>query len=488
MPVARLPLLCCVAVCFVFTLYVPVEAFAVHPKILRLIESREIDDAIERIERRIRSGKVANQEGDDGITALHMAAQVGSLEVLLLLLENGAEVDRQDELGRTPLALAAGSGQLAAARYLLARGASTNVSNLSGVTPLMHAVRARHYYLVRELLESGADINAVDVFGTDVLMHAATVPAVDQSVIELLFEHGVGVDTVDKQGLSAMYIARSRGSRFLMDELSRRGVNLEFAVSSFEARQLVHEGYYLGVQLGEPNGKCEDPRFDIKRKRAVSNRLAQPAWADAEDCYQAIVEDEIECDLVYACISRDSDQAHAMLARQNPIIDSGDVPPEMSENDAVIYLDPDNPYLQMGFFDKPQGRGRSTRLAVGLQKLQIGFGANVSSGSEFSESQYMIALSNLKTAGYLHVSGDPGGSLLELSNLIDAAARYSYILWFRHDLQFEAEPGRVYKVFSDLAQDPVSGDHLYDIRIVDYDTTDIVFESRGNPARRYPSE
>jgi ankyrin repeat protein len=47
-----------------------------------------------------------NIENNDGMTALHWAAQKGDLVVLKLLVEKGAKVDSTDKNGNTPLDLA----------------------------------------------------------------------------------------------------------------------------------------------------------------------------------------------------------------------------------------------------------------------------------------------------------------------------------------------------------------------------------------------
>jgi uncharacterized protein len=62
-------------------------------------------------------------EQDEGFTALHEAAQIGSEKLIALLLDAGADPNSRGQDGRTPLAMARKSGHSAAAKLLQSRGA-----------------------------------------------------------------------------------------------------------------------------------------------------------------------------------------------------------------------------------------------------------------------------------------------------------------------------------------------------------------------------
>ena len=84
-----------------------------------------------------------------GQTALHAAAKAGFLEVINLLIENGATLEATDNVGETPLFAAIRSTikrsekQQAALETLLSNGANPNVKNRSGLTSLQVAQRMR---------------------------------------------------------------------------------------------------------------------------------------------------------------------------------------------------------------------------------------------------------------------------------------------------------------------------------------------------------
>jgi hypothetical protein len=72
-----------------------------------------------------------------GFTALHSAAGTGNVELVELLLENGANVNTPDVTGATPLHEAAKRGHLKAAELLLAHGADVNrQTSTDRMTPL----------------------------------------------------------------------------------------------------------------------------------------------------------------------------------------------------------------------------------------------------------------------------------------------------------------------------------------------------------------
>jgi uncharacterized protein len=76
-----------------------------------VIEANEIEywaslGNVAKVLQGIQSGHDINLKGVGGYTAVHAAAENNHVEVLQLLLENGADVSPQLESGETPLDLA----------------------------------------------------------------------------------------------------------------------------------------------------------------------------------------------------------------------------------------------------------------------------------------------------------------------------------------------------------------------------------------------
>ena len=86
------------------------------------------------------------------------------LEVVSVLLRNGAEVNVKDEEDNTPLHLLAEKGSSLdkkipdTIKILLEHGADVNAQNYKGFTPLMHAVKRNRAENVELLLRAGADV------------------------------------------------------------------------------------------------------------------------------------------------------------------------------------------------------------------------------------------------------------------------------------------------------------------------------------------
>jgi ankyrin repeat protein len=86
---------------------------------------------------------------------LSIAAGLGKLEIVKLLLEKGANVNATDLLGQTPLMIAAKEGHLEIVKLLLAKGAAPNAKNSEGKTALDFATKAGRTEVVN-LLKSRA--------------------------------------------------------------------------------------------------------------------------------------------------------------------------------------------------------------------------------------------------------------------------------------------------------------------------------------------
>uniref|UniRef100_A0A3Q3VY90 E3 ubiquitin-protein ligase HACE1 n=1 Tax=Mola mola TaxID=94237 RepID=A0A3Q3VY90_MOLML len=94
---------------------------------------------------------------------LHIAANCGSVECLVLLLKRGANPNYQDISGCTPLHLAARNGQKKCMGKLLEYYADVNICNNEGLTATVLC-----------LLNSGADINRPNVSGATPLYFACS--------------------------------------------------------------------------------------------------------------------------------------------------------------------------------------------------------------------------------------------------------------------------------------------------------------------------
>lgn len=219
------------------------------------------------------------QQQDEGVCALHLAVEVGHLELCEMLLDSGANINQSGPGMWTPLHCAAHNGHLDILRLLLSRGAFVDIKNNAfnksalkdciGMTPLHAAVwgsRNLHHRpigearisIVIELLNKSADAGAAFEFignkdfsliglaaytgnvkmarllinrniGIDVLMRADSSPlfiAIDQrknSMVSCLMEHhilhGACLQSVSKDGFSLKQYAEVYGSSTLVMQI-----------------------------------------------------------------------------------------------------------------------------------------------------------------------------------------------------------------------------------------------------------------------------
>jgi ankyrin repeat protein len=97
-----------------------------------------------------------------GHTALNYAASKGNLEIVKILLKNGASMERKSVGGHTALHWAAQDGHPEVARFLLGNGSPIDAKNNAGETPLMLAAAMNHGDIARLLLDHGASLDEKD--------------------------------------------------------------------------------------------------------------------------------------------------------------------------------------------------------------------------------------------------------------------------------------------------------------------------------------
>ena len=162
-----------------------------------LPDDRALLDAAKRgdvtaVKAALKGGADVNAAQGDGLTALHMAAQEGNIEIVKLLVGAKANVEAKTRIGAyTPLHMAAGAGETLVVRALLDAGASASaVTSTSGVTPLHLAAKAMNgEAAVEALIAKGAPVNARESSsGQTALMFASA--AGRAASVKVLLQHG----------------------------------------------------------------------------------------------------------------------------------------------------------------------------------------------------------------------------------------------------------------------------------------------------------
>jgi ankyrin repeat protein len=161
---------------------------------------------------------VSPAEGDEeGVPALHQAAERGDLATVRALVDAGTPVDLRAEDGATALHYA--DGQANVTRWLLARGADPNAVDDDGATPIL---LAEDLAVVEALIAAGADPNRPDSLGQTPLHFA-----VDwgDAHVETLLAAGADPNAADVTGDTPLHWASRYASVGTVEALLRGGAD-----------------------------------------------------------------------------------------------------------------------------------------------------------------------------------------------------------------------------------------------------------------------
>jgi ankyrin repeat protein len=165
-----------------------------------------------------------SQHFDNKLTPLHLASQMGHVEVARLLIEQGANATVKGKDGITPLHLATREQRIDLVRLLVEQGADVAAKDNDERTPLHFAVREGSVDLARLLIEHGADVTAKDNARLTPLHFAIWEGSVD--LTRLLIEHGADVSTEDIDGLTPLRLAMREGYADLARLLIEQGAGM----------------------------------------------------------------------------------------------------------------------------------------------------------------------------------------------------------------------------------------------------------------------
>jgi ankyrin repeat protein len=157
----------------------------------------------------VEGGANIDEANPSGATALLIACSKGKFEIVVYLVEHGANVAHTDWLGMTALHCASLYGPmfdtLPTGTYLLKHGARIAERNNEGATALLHAAEKGNEEVVQYLLssEGGASIAETDDEGNTALLLAADTLCFSSLVQWLIEFGGAQITDTDKEGKSA---------------------------------------------------------------------------------------------------------------------------------------------------------------------------------------------------------------------------------------------------------------------------------------------
>ena len=158
-------------------------------------------------------------------TALMETALNGCLQIAILLIEAGADVNIVDMSGHTALMLAVRKGYLKIGEVLIKAGADVDKFTAEGLTALSYCTLEGNEKGVRFLVQAGADVNMVDRSGHTALMLA--VHKGNLKMGEVLIKAGADVNIVNKPGHTALVLAVHKGNLRMGEILIKAGADVD---------------------------------------------------------------------------------------------------------------------------------------------------------------------------------------------------------------------------------------------------------------------
>jgi ankyrin repeat protein len=175
-------------------------------------------------------------------TALHLAADTGTVEAIELLLHYNACLEAKNQRKYTPLFLAVSRNREQVVNCLIKAGANVN-ANTGGptATPLLMASCFGYAGVVKLLLDAGADANAKADDGMTAL-HVAAMRGYVQ-IAKALLAAGADIDARDNLGFTPMAAAAEQGHGELAKVLLAAGAGVHVR-NATGATPLIHSSQH----------------------------------------------------------------------------------------------------------------------------------------------------------------------------------------------------------------------------------------------------
>jgi len=213
-------------------------------------------------------------------SALRDAAEEGHVEIIGLLLDNGADA-KYNEMGcqGSVLMTAVGNGHLSVVMLLIERGADVHFSTACcGHNCLLVAVQTCNFEAAKICLDAGVDVNSKLLNGRTALMLAAA--QCDVEMAELLIGYKAKVNVFDQDGMSPLFYAVRNSDMIMVDLMlgpGRANVNKvnslgESAISialENEDMDMVDEMIAVGAKLDSKSLVMTNLMVDLLERNSI---------------------------------------------------------------------------------------------------------------------------------------------------------------------------------------------------------------------------
>jgi len=222
---------------------------------------------------------------DPKLQQLISKVRSGNLEQVKAILSDSPElVNAGDRAGSTALHHAAGFGTIAMMQLLLDKGADVNAANKRKSTPLFWAIADESK--VRLLIGRGANVNARTVEGFTPV-YLAAIAGDGLRVLQILFEKGAAADVKTLNGMTPLMAAALRGNTEAVRALVQQHADVN-SRNSAGATALIEAAQTGNAQTARMLlEKGADPNVRTKRNETA---LAYAATAGVEETVKLLLD------------------------------------------------------------------------------------------------------------------------------------------------------------------------------------------------------
>ncbi|XP_018574498.1 uncharacterized protein LOC108913430 [Anoplophora glabripennis] len=166
-----------------------------------------------------------NGKFENGETLVFGAARGERLNVIKYLIQKGANINSKDDRGRTVLHLVSRKSRgVPTAKLLIELGIDIHIKNMFGQTALYVSAFRGVLGMVELLVKNGANINSKDEFGETALYAAASWGSLD--CVKFLSDNGAAINVRDRKGNTTIHLAAKRKRLEIVKFFVARGVDI----------------------------------------------------------------------------------------------------------------------------------------------------------------------------------------------------------------------------------------------------------------------
>lgn len=187
----------------------------------------------------------------DGASALNWGCSFGYENIVIYLINNGADINSANKQGETPLMRAALSDYYSIVTFLLSKGADVNVHDNLNRDALIYASMHNHFNVAKLLVEKGSKLQTQEIMsGYTAVMFC--IGFEDKRLKNYLVseitksnnEEEVNYNFVNDVGYSVLMLAAGRGNYELVKYLINHGADVNYkSKNGWTALDVAEEAY-----------------------------------------------------------------------------------------------------------------------------------------------------------------------------------------------------------------------------------------------------